>query len=151
MSCWVAPAVAAEMWHCAIEQVLEAVRNGTLPSRVEGGFLLVEVAFGGNTEPVTSKRRIPRQAEPALAPPPIEAPPPNRSQEEIVTPQELAALEGRGIGRRGLEDWDSSSEDVQDEAFARTAASEAPDQPQYDMAQLKSIRNQTSRLRRPPV
>ncbi len=58
MSCWVAPAVAAEMWHCGIDQILEAVRNGSIPSRIEGGFLLVEVAFGSVAEPVKPKRRL---------------------------------------------------------------------------------------------
>jgi hypothetical protein len=147
MSCWVAPAVAAEMWHCGIEQVLEAVRNGSIPSRIEGGFLLVEVALGSlpDAEPVKSTRRYITESDdtdPVIAPPPISAPPPPRAGEEIVTRQEMAALEGRTYI------WDSNSEDSEeDEEAIATATGESS---KYDMSQWRQIRTATSRLRRPP-
>ena len=148
MSCWVAPVVAAEMWHCSMEQVLEAVRNGSVPSRMEGGFLLVQVAMAGNVEPVKPRRRPIPEAEPTLAPPPISAPPPMRPDDEIITPQELAALEGRSSVHRHPADWDSSDEN--EEPVGATADAESTEQARYDVSQWRTIRNETSRLRRPP-
>jgi hypothetical protein len=141
MSCWVAPAVAAEMWHCGIEQVLEAVRNGSVPSRIEGGFLLVEVAFGSFAEPVKSKRKfVAVEADPMIAPPPISAPPPPRGGDELVTPQEMAALEGRNYV------WSSSDSEEED---ALAGALSEPSK--YDMSQWRQIRTATSRIRKPPL
>jgi hypothetical protein len=127
------------MWNCAVEQVLEAVRNGSIPSRVEGGFLLVQVALDGcpEVEPVKARRLAQLENEPSPAPPPA------RDQDEIVTPQEMAALEGRGSG----EGWDSSDEE---ESVGAMAEGDSSDQPRYDMSQWRSIRSQTSQLRRPP-
>ena len=147
MSCWVAPAVAAEMWHCGIEQVLEAVRSGSIPSRIEGGFLLVEVAFGSISEPVKTKRRFIEEADPILAPPPISAPPPPRAGEEIVTAQEMAALEERHPRHRPQIDWDTSSDDPEDEEALAAVSGESS---KYDMSQWRQVRTATSRLRRPP-
>jgi hypothetical protein len=134
MSCWVAPAVAAEMWHCAVEQVLEAVRNGSIPSRIEGGFLLVEVALGSVAEPVKSKRRFVEEPDVHLALPPIMAPAPPRGGDDIVTPQEMAALE----------DWESEDEE---ESPVLASAEESS---KYDMSQWRQIRKATSRIRKPP-
>ena len=44
MSCWVVPSIAADMWGCTIEQVLEAIRCGQVLTREEGGWLFVDVA-----------------------------------------------------------------------------------------------------------
>ena len=44
MSCWVVPAVAAELWGLNINQVLERVRDGHVPSKLEMGFLMVDIA-----------------------------------------------------------------------------------------------------------
>ena len=44
MPCWVAPVVAAELWGVSLEHVITAMADGTLPSRQEYGFTLVDVA-----------------------------------------------------------------------------------------------------------
>ena len=44
MSCWVVPSVAAEMWGLNINQILERVRDGQVPSKFEMGFLMVDIA-----------------------------------------------------------------------------------------------------------
>jgi hypothetical protein len=44
MSCWVVPDVAAELWGISVEEVMESVRQGRIPSRREFHFLLVDVA-----------------------------------------------------------------------------------------------------------
>jgi hypothetical protein len=44
MSCWVVPAVAADLWGVSLATVLESIRRGELPSRRDCDFLLVDVA-----------------------------------------------------------------------------------------------------------
>lgn len=44
MSCWVVPAIAAELWGISLEQVVQAMKTGRVPSRNEFGFSLVDVA-----------------------------------------------------------------------------------------------------------
>ena len=46
MSCWVVPAIAAEVWGIPVIQVLERIRKGILPTKSELGFTLVDVAPG---------------------------------------------------------------------------------------------------------
>ncbi|MGA2496480.1 MAG: hypothetical protein ABSH20_01990 [Tepidisphaeraceae bacterium] len=50
MSCWVVPSVAAEMWGLTINQILERVRDGQVPSKLEMGFLMVDIASGSAAE-----------------------------------------------------------------------------------------------------
>ena len=47
MPCWVAPIVAAELWGVTPGHVLGAIADGSLPSRQEYGFVLVDVAPEG--------------------------------------------------------------------------------------------------------
>lgn len=47
MPCWVAPIVAAELWGVTPGHVLGAIADGSLPSREEYGFVLVDVAPDG--------------------------------------------------------------------------------------------------------
>jgi hypothetical protein len=44
MSCWVVPAVAAEIWNLPVNEVLARIRGGTLEAKSEYGFTLVDVA-----------------------------------------------------------------------------------------------------------
>ena len=44
MACWVAPAIAAELWGLDLNHVLGAVADGSIPSRKEFGFTVVDVA-----------------------------------------------------------------------------------------------------------
>ena len=44
MSCWVVPGVAADLWGVPLEQVLEWIRLGQVPSKADYHFVLVDVA-----------------------------------------------------------------------------------------------------------
>ena len=44
MSCWVVPIVAAEIWGISLSEVLSRVHAGTVVSKMEYGFLLVDTA-----------------------------------------------------------------------------------------------------------
>src|SRR2546423_4074654 len=48
MSCWVVPAIAAELWGVTIDRILSGVLDGTVESRTEHGFVFVDVATEGN-------------------------------------------------------------------------------------------------------
>ena len=47
MPCWVAPVVAAELWGVSLSHVQCAIADGSLPSRREYGFVVVDVAPEG--------------------------------------------------------------------------------------------------------
>jgi hypothetical protein len=47
MPCWVAPVVAAELWGVSLEHVLCAIADGSIESRREYGFVVVDVAPTG--------------------------------------------------------------------------------------------------------
>ena len=51
MSCWVVPAIAAELWGVTLDRILAGVRDGTVPSCVENGFVFVDVAPAADTPP----------------------------------------------------------------------------------------------------
>ena len=44
MSCWVVPAIAAELWGLPLAQVLAGVADGSIPSQREHGFVFVDVS-----------------------------------------------------------------------------------------------------------
>ena len=44
MSCWVVPTVAAELWGCSVETILERARSGVVPTKTENGFMFIDVA-----------------------------------------------------------------------------------------------------------
>lgn len=44
MSCWVVPSVASEYLHKPVDQILQAVHAGQIPSQTINGFLFVDVA-----------------------------------------------------------------------------------------------------------
>lgn len=43
MSCWVAPAIAAEFLNTSLDDVMQRIKDGTIPVRNEDGFLFVDV------------------------------------------------------------------------------------------------------------
>jgi len=123
------------MWHCSVEQILAAVRDGKLPSRLEGQFLLVAVNLPEGP-PVKPRHHV------TLDPPGSRPQPSNPSREEIVTPQEMAALAGAGDDEpSGGEDQGRLEAEQEDQETA-----EAP----LDISQWRIIRRRTSLLRRPP-
>ena len=53
MSCWVVPAIAAELWGVTLDRILAGVRDGTVSSFTENGFVFVDVAPASNAAPST--------------------------------------------------------------------------------------------------
>ena len=58
MSCWVVPSVAAELWGCSVDTVLNAVKDGNVPSKEDAGWTFVDVA------PDSPKLETPRAVRP---------------------------------------------------------------------------------------
>ena len=46
MSCWVVPTVAAELWDVSVEHVMSGIRDGSIPSKIDNGFVCVDAAPG---------------------------------------------------------------------------------------------------------
>ncbi len=44
MSCWVVPSLAAEYWGVSVENIMQKLTDGDLPTRTEHGFTLIDVA-----------------------------------------------------------------------------------------------------------
>ena len=44
MSCWVVPSVAAELWNCSIDSVMDAIREGSVPTKEDSGWTFIDVA-----------------------------------------------------------------------------------------------------------
>jgi hypothetical protein len=55
MSCWVVPAIAAELWGVPLAQVMARVADGSVPSQREHGFLFVDVAAWGHSRQTTRR------------------------------------------------------------------------------------------------
>jgi hypothetical protein len=98
MPCWVVPAVASEIWHVPVDQILAAVRAGQLPSKQENGFTFVDVAPQSGSAPATPGPKKPvqrpisykvvRSQRQGNEPIPLPRP------AEIVTPVEVEGLHG---------------------------------------------------------
>lgn len=127
MSSWVAPAVAAEIWGCSVEHVLEAAASGQIPSCRDGEFMFVDASAGSPSgRPRTYKLRPEDHDELAQSIP---------SNEAAVTAEEIAAL-GCGPDRT-----DGESDDLVP----------VPDEPGGpDISQWRNMRIATARLRWPP-
>jgi hypothetical protein len=86
MPCWVVPVVAAELWGVGVDHVLRAVADGSVPSKQEYGFTVIDVAPDGTN---SSPPRRPDQPPPptfvlieGLTP----TPPPAAEQPAIAPP-----------------------------------------------------------------
>ena len=51
MSCWVVPALAAELWGMSLGQVLRGIKDGSIPWREEHGFAFVKAGPEAETLP----------------------------------------------------------------------------------------------------
>jgi hypothetical protein len=87
MSCWVVPSVAAELWGCPVQSVLDAIRGGDVPTREENGWMFVDVA------PDSPTLQTPKALRPAT----------------YVSDAELAALTGP------IDDYDVALEIAEDD------------------------------------
>ena len=78
MPCWVVPVVAAELWGVGVDHVLRAVADGSVPSKQEYGFTVVDVAPGSQAPPRRREGPPPPTfvlvEELTLTPPPGESP-----------------------------------------------------------------------------
>ena len=44
MSCWVVPTLAAELWRLPLDQVLQRMKDGLVPTKREDGWTFIDVA-----------------------------------------------------------------------------------------------------------
>lgn len=44
MSCWVVPSLAAELWRMPLDQVLQRMKEGLVPTKREDGWTFIDVA-----------------------------------------------------------------------------------------------------------
>ena len=51
MSCWVVPTIAAELWGVTVGHVLAGIRDGSIESRDEHGFVFVDAARQSSSHP----------------------------------------------------------------------------------------------------
>lgn len=76
MSCWVVPSIAAEIWGVTVDQIIEGMKAGQIPSKSELGRTFVDVA------PDSPVMESPKPAGPRPA------------TYTVVTEEEQAALQG---------------------------------------------------------
>ena len=81
MPCWVAPTLAAEIWHIPLADLMRRIASGEVPSRNEDGFLFVDVAPYGP--------RVERPNRPAAERPPTF---PALEEDDAVIAQEPTVL-----------------------------------------------------------
>jgi hypothetical protein len=75
MSCWVVPSIAAEIWGVSIQNIMDRMKAGSIPSKSESGFTFVDVA----------------PESPKIESPKARVTPPTYT---VVTHNEIAALVG---------------------------------------------------------
>ena len=131
MSCWVVPALAAEIWGIPLQQILDGIRSGKLPSKKDViGLTFVDVAPGGPTAPIGYR-------PPAARPDTFTAP--DLAQE--LTASELSALSGSGTPTQSTTRHDGD----RDEELLSTV-----DEVEEGSFDWRQARRSASRLRRPP-
>jgi hypothetical protein len=96
MPCWVVPSVASEIWHVPLEQVIDAVRKGQIPSKNENGFTFIDVApqTGVPVQPIRSLPQPIAYRVPKARRNPGEEPIPLPRPAEVITPLEMHELHG---------------------------------------------------------
>jgi hypothetical protein len=127
MSCWVVPALAAEIWGIPLQQILNAIRSGKLPTKSAIGLTFVDVAPGGPTARTGYRPPAARPSTFTAAPLAGE-----------LTSDELNALSA---------DADPEEEPaVRDEEITSTV-----DEHEEGVLDWRESRRSAGRLRRPPV
>ena len=144
MPCWVAPAVAAEMWGMPVDHVMAKVRDGVVPSKTEAGFLFVDI--------------MPEPSAPAMQLPSGPAP------ETFVTVSdaELEALSAPAEPAISVPAPDAPAyaaspfvvettiRYTEDDAEGAQPAFEDEETPTFSAKDWQRVRAQTARLRRAP-
>jgi hypothetical protein len=80
MSCWVVPTLAAELWRLPLDQVLQRMKEGLVPTKREDGWTFIDVAPAS-----------PRVGQPSL--PPEQRPPTFTLVQSDQTPSSADDLE----------------------------------------------------------
>ena len=91
MSCWVVPSIAAELWGLTVDQLMQRIQAGVLPSKKEEGFLFVDVA--PHSDRISPPRR-PRHERPPTFVPVTRATATPRAAANILSHEEEMALAG---------------------------------------------------------
>ena len=127
MSCWVVPALAAEIWGIPLQQILDAIRTGKLPTRSDIGLTFVDVAPKG---PKVRTGFRPPAAHP-------------HTFTSAPLAEELSEAEVEALSERSTDDGASPAE--RDEELLSTVD-------EYEDGKLdwRQARRSASRLRRPP-
>jgi hypothetical protein len=144
MPCWVAPAVAAEMWGMPVDHVMAKVREGAVPTKTEAGFLFVDIM----PEPWAPAAQAPSGPPPetfvsmsdaeleALATP-AEPPTPALAFDAPAYTSSPFVMENT---TRYAEDEDDGVEPFQDE-----------ETPTFSAKDWRRVRAETGRMRKPPA
>jgi hypothetical protein len=144
MSCWVVPAIAAELWGVTVDYVLSRVRNGSVESRREHGFTFVHAT-----------RPHPDARPPGPTPPTfvLVRPTDGFESDEVADAQAEAALDLEWIWQ--VNDLGAESPGACD---APTAAVEDEELPPLDeeeddrpLPPRDAFRAKVARQRRPPM
>jgi hypothetical protein len=105
MSCWVVPSIAAELWGVPVQQVLDGMHAGHIPSKQESGFTFVDVA--PNSPKLETPRRFREPTPPTFT---------------MVSPEELAALTAETSDTGEQDDSEDQTIDLGDWRKARQDA-----------------------------
>lgn len=104
MACWVAPAVAADLWNVPVGRVMEMIREGEVASKRDCDFLLVDVA---PDSPQMAPPQ-PRVVTPAARPTFVAA----AADEEAEVGEEFEEFEPVSEGEGEAPSWESVREQV---------------------------------------
>lgn len=133
MSCWVVPALAAEIWGIPLQQVLNAVRLGEIPTKTAIGLTFVDVAPDGPT--VRTGYRLPTARPNTFTP--------------AVLADELSESEVAALSPNASDEPSAAPEASQDEEREEEILSTVDE---YEEGKLdwRHARRSASRLRRAP-
>ena len=139
MSCWVVPTIAAEIWGVPLQQLLTRIGKGEVPTKLEHGFMFVNLAPDG---PVYQPKRL----APGERPQTFTA----VSDEEILA---LTSDEWTAPASESFDDEldeDLTDEDLTEEIEDETSLPAEEPEPPVDKGDWRSARRETGRLRVPP-
>jgi hypothetical protein len=149
MPCWVAPVVAAELWGVSLEHVLGAIADGSIPSRREYGFDVVDVAPDG---------AVPTPRRPDGKPPKTYVTVSEAEEEVPELPVAVPWADGvPGPASDSVAEWIAPQEEAPT-VPAIVPEIEDPELPPLDdeeddrpIADWRQVRSSVGRTRRPPA
>ena len=126
MSCWVVPTIAAELWGVSVEQIMNGVDTGDIPSKSELGRMFVDVA------PNSPKLERPQSVKP-VTPPTF----------TIVAQQEETIEETQTAGAELVLAMAGADQNAD-------AAHEGNEDQTIDLGDWRAAREEAEKRRRPP-